>query len=92
MNSSSDGKKIQIKTGKVRIKEGEKDKNKYLAHPSSSGKKQQRKEDLYRNGDDLWKKERKNPSMLNNPRVGKGRSIRRRENEQRQKLNNVVEL
>tara|TARA_B100000073_G_scaffold347807_1_gene363431 strand:- start:3217 stop:5538 length:2322 start_codon:yes stop_codon:yes gene_type:complete len=63
--------------GKVRIKEGEKDKNKYLAHPSSSGKKQQRKEDLYRNGDDLWKKEKKKPKHVKQSKGGQGKKYQK---------------
>ncbi len=63
--------------GKVRIKEGEKDKNKYLAHPSSSGKKQQRKEDLYRNGDDLWKKEKKKPKHVKQSKGEQGKKYQK---------------
>ena len=63
--------------GKIRIKEGEKDKNKYLAHPSSSGKKQQRKEDLYRNGDDLWKKEKKKPKHVKQSKGGQGKKYQK---------------
>ena len=63
--------------GKVRIKEGEKDKNKFLAYPSSSGKKQQRKEDLYRNGDDLWKKEKKKPKHVKQSKGGQGKKYQK---------------
>ena len=62
---------------KVRIKEGEKDKNKFLAYPSSSGKKQQRKEDLYRNGDDLWKKEKKKPKHVKQSKGGQGKKYQK---------------
>ena len=78
--------------GKIRIKEGEKDKNKYLAHPSSSGKKQQRKEDLYRNGDDLWKKEKKKPKHVKQSKGGQGKKYQKARERAAQKLNNVVEL
>ena len=63
--------------GKVRIKEGEKDENNFLAHPSSSGKQQQRKEDFYRNGDDLWMKEKKKPKHVKQSKGGQGKKYQK---------------
>ena len=70
------GRKSQ--SSRKRIKEGEKDKNKYLAHPSSSGKKQQRKEDLLpKRRRFMEERKRKNPSMLNNPKGGQGKKYQK---------------
>jgi len=64
--------------GKVRIKETDKDeKNTFSAHHSSSGKQQQRKEDLYRNGDDLWRKEKKKPKHVKQSKGGQGKKYQK---------------